>query len=67
MRLSARALYGKETVTLTDSRGSRPSRRLTLDWLGAEGKGLGGSTDFLGSPAFSLGIGAEFSIGRARS
>lgn len=67
VRLWARAISGKETVTLTDSLGSRPPRRLVVDWLGAGGKGSGGSLGFLGSPAFSLGIGLEFSIGRARS
>ena len=64
LRLSVQAIYGAETVTLTDAKGSRPSRRIAVDWIGAGGKGSGGSVGFLGSPAFALGLLADFIIGR---
>jgi hypothetical protein len=66
LRLSLQAIYGAETVTLTDAKGSRPSRRLNVDWIGAGGKGSGGSAGFLGSPAFAVGIGAEITVGSRR-
>jgi len=66
LRLSLQAIYGKETVTLTDAKGSRPSRRIDVDWIGAGGKGSGGSAGFLGSPAFAVGIGAEITVGARR-
>jgi hypothetical protein len=64
LRLSVQAIYGAETVTLTDAQGSRPSRRVGVDWIGAGGKGSGGSVGFLGSPAFAIGLLADFVVGR---
>lgn len=66
LRLSVKAIYGAETVTLTDAKGALPSRRINVDWIGAGGKGSGGSVGFLGSPAFAVGIGAEFTVGARR-
>jgi hypothetical protein len=66
LRLSLQAIFGAETVTLTDAKGSRPSRRIDVDWIGAGGKGSGGSVGFLGSPAFAVGIGAEITVGARR-
>ena len=62
-RLFLRAIYGRETVTLTDSRGLRPTERITIDRSGDIGKGTG-SLEALGSPQIVIGIGAEFSIAR---
>jgi hypothetical protein len=64
LRLSVQAIYGAETVTLTDAKGVRPSRRINVDWIGAGGKGSGGSVGFLGSPAFAIGLLADFVVGR---
>lgn len=67
-RLSVQAISALEVVTLTDgtAAGGRPPRRLRVDWLGAGGKGSGGGAGFLGSPAFAVGIGAEFRVGGSR-
>jgi hypothetical protein len=65
LRLSVQAIYGAETVTLTDATGSRASRRVSVDWIGAGGKGSGGSVGFLGSPAFAIGLLADFVVGRS--
>lgn len=64
LRLSLQAIYGAETVAMTDATGSRPARRLSVDWIGALGKGSSGT--FLGSPAFAIGIGAEVPVGVRR-
>jgi hypothetical protein len=62
-RLFLRGIYGRESVTLTDSRGQRPAERITIKRSGDIGKGTG-SLEVLGSPQIVLGIGAEFSIAR---
>lgn len=63
-RLFLRAVYGLETLTLTDATGrGRAPERLTIRREGDIGKGSG-SLDFLGSPQFVIGIGLEFSIAR---
>jgi len=63
VRLFLRAVYGNETVTLTDATAVRPPERISIDRSGDIGKGKG-SLDFLGSPQLVFGVGAEFSLGR---
>ena len=63
VRLFVRSILGDETVTLVDSAGLEPERRLRVRRGGDIGKGTG-SLDTFGSPQFVLGLGAEFSIGR---
>ncbi|HEY3202765.1 MAG TPA: hypothetical protein VGL03_03795 [Thermoanaerobaculia bacterium] len=60
VRVSLRLAWGDETVTLTDSAGVAPSRRLDVARRGVFGAGLSGS---IGSPEPTLFIGADFSIG----
>ena len=62
-RLFLRAIYGRESVTFTDSRGLRATERITINRSGDIGKGTG-SLKGLGSPQIVMGLGAEFSIAR---
>lgn len=64
VRLFVRAIQGDETVTLSDSGGREPDRRLRVRRRGEIGKGTTILNKELGSPQFVLGVSAEFSIGR---
>lgn len=59
-----RAAYGGESVRLTDPTGTLPSLRLPVD---REGKYGAGFSKRLGSPEFTIGIGADFGFGKTGS
>jgi hypothetical protein len=56
LRASLRLGYGRETVSLTDPDGARPSRRIEVDRRGIYGAG---HSRFLGSPEATLFLGAD--------
>lgn len=58
-RVFLRGVYGRETLTLTDSAGLLPSRQLKIFHEGAFGRGLSGG---LGSPDIVIGVGAGLSL-----
>jgi len=57
VRAFLRWALGDETVTLTDSAGVAPERRLDVRRSGLFGRGLSGT---LGSPELTFGLGADF-------
>ncbi len=59
VRACLRLGYGKETVTLRDPDGVRPTRRIDVTRTGIFGAGLSRT---LGSPEVSLFLGAEFEV-----
>jgi len=60
VRLGLRMAWGDETLTLTDSGGTRPPRTLDILRRGIFG---GSFSDPLGSPEFGFFLGADFAIG----
>src|SRR6266545_1458584 len=56
VKVQLRTSYGSETLTLTDSSGTLPKRRLDIDRSGLFGAGLSRA---LGGPEVSLAFGAE--------
>ena len=58
-RMFFQATYGRETVTLTDALGARPTRTLPIQRAGVVGLGIGPA---LGSPEFVLGLAADLSL-----
>lgn len=65
--LLLRATYGDESVTFTDSRGALPPEKFFVHHRGSGGKGSGtGLPGALGSPSFTVAVGAEFQIGAPR-
>ncbi len=65
--LAVRATYGDESVSFTDTRGVLPPEEFSVRRRGSGGKGSGtGLPGALGSPGFTISIGAEFQIGALR-
>jgi len=60
VRLGLRMAWGDETLTLTDSTGTRPTRTLDIRRRGIFGGSL---SDPLGSPEFGFFLGADFAVG----
>ena len=61
MRVGAflRLGYGDETVVLSDPTGARPDQTIHVKSSGVFGSGI---SHALGSPAVTLGLGAEFRL-----
>jgi len=65
--LAVHAAYGDESVNFTDSRGILPPQAFSVHRRGSGGKGSGtGLPGALGSPGFTIVVGAEFQIGALR-
>jgi hypothetical protein len=60
VRVGLRMAWGDETLTLTDSGGTRPTRILDIHRRGVFGGSLSGG---LGSPEFGFFLGADFAVG----
>lgn len=67
-RIFLRATYGKETLTLTDAVGTRPTQTLSIrregffGQGGLFGSGQSGLSSYLGSPEIVLGLAGDFSL-----
>jgi hypothetical protein len=63
LRAFLRAVYGSETVTLTDRSGNLPTLRLKVRRGGDTGEGFQ-SLDYFGLPQFVVGLALDFTVGR---